>query len=328
MRLRLPLNAAAAGLAALAALVLCAPAGATSPAKLLAKFQPVIRFDPLEAFRPTTVESFVEDTDLERLTGPNTWTVVDPTPEADALPGPGSGIWRLNHDVCTSAVGLASVACYRAAGEDGRNVVYGRVTAGADRIVLQYWYFYDDNFYSYEYPPTDFIWQAHEGDWEVVNVVLTDTGRPLFTAYSQHCLGERRAWLDTPRWRGHHPIVYVAVGSHANYYVPGTHPIDVRCIPAQAIAILQQAGLALPVDYAAEGPAAGPAKLDGEETAIVRVGDDGPSWLAFPGFWGELEFFHGPAPVGTVPSGPSPVGPAYHAVWREPLATLATWTEG
>lgn len=327
MRLPASRAALAAALAAVAALTLSAPAAAASPARLLAKYQPVTFFDPLEAFRPTTVEAFVKDADLERLVGPNTWALVDPAPSADALPGLGTGIWRLNHDGCTSATGLSSVACYQAAA-DGENVVYGRVVRTDNRVVVQYWVFYDDNFYSYTHPPSDFIWQAHEGDWEVVNVVLSAEEEPLFTAYSQHCLGERKRWAKTPRWKGHHPIVYVAIGSHANYYAPGEHPFDTRCIPPEAIAFFQQAGLPLPVDRTAAGPAAGPAKLGAESTSVVPVADGSPSWVAFPGFWGELEFFHAPAPIGTVPAGPSPVGPAYHAVWADPLGTIAGWTSG
>jgi hypothetical protein len=90
----------------------------------------------------------------------------------------------------------------------------GRVTHEDGRIVLQYWYFYYEDAYSYQYPPSNFIWQAHEGDREVVNVVLSDDEQPLFVGYSQHCLGQRRDWSDTPRFDGTHPIVLVALGSH------------------------------------------------------------------------------------------------------------------
>jgi hypothetical protein len=38
--------------------------------------------------------------------------------------------------------------------------------------------------------------------------------------------------------------------------------------------------------------------------------------------------FHAPAPVGAAALVTSPVGPALHAVWRRPLATLATWPLG
>ena len=62
---------------------------------------------------------------------------------------------------------IGGLACYTAAGAegDGASVVYGRVAHPEGAIVLQYWYFYYDNTYSYAYPASNLIWQAHEGDW-------------------------------------------------------------------------------------------------------------------------------------------------------------------
>jgi hypothetical protein len=62
--------------------------------------------------------------------------------------------------------------------------VYGHVAHDGDDTVLQYWLFYYDDVYSYAYPPSNFIWQAHEGDWEVVNVVLDEGEQPVSAAYS------------------------------------------------------------------------------------------------------------------------------------------------
>jgi hypothetical protein len=61
---------------------------------------------------------------------------------------------------------------------------------------------------------------------------------------------------------------------------------------------------------------------------VQQIGDDGPGWVQFPGFWGEAQYFHAPAPIGTVPFGTAPVGPAFHAEWTDPLGTLATWPTG
>jgi hypothetical protein len=58
---------------------------------------------------------------------------------------------------------------------------------------------------------------------------------------------------------------------------------------------------------------------------IHKLGDDRPSWLGFPGFWGELQYFHAPPPIGSVAFATSPVGPAYHADWGDPLGAMATW---
>jgi hypothetical protein len=172
--------------------------------------------------------------------------------------------------------------------------VYGRVAHDDGRIVLQYWYFYYDDVYSYQYPLSNFIWQAHEGDWEVVNVVLSEDQQPLFVGYSQRCLGQR--------------------GSHANYFTAGVHPINLACVPPAALAILGQLGLPSPADYAFAGETTGPRAAEGPTTSIHRIEDDHPKWVSFPGFWGELQYFYGPGQIGTVPFGTSPQGPVYHAV--------------
>jgi hypothetical protein len=302
------------------------PAGvaATPEPRLLARYQPVTQFDPLEHFLPTKVQSFVSDADLEQLVAGN-WTVVDTDPEPGELPT--SGTWRLNQDSCSPSALLGGLDCYAAASAEGssRPTVYGRVAHNDGRIVLQYWYFYYDDVYSYQYPPSNFIWQGHEGDWEVVNVVLSEDEQPLFVGYSQHCLGQLRDWTGTPRFDGTHPIVHVALGSHANYLAAGVHPINLACVPPAALVILGQLGLPSPSDYAFAGETTGPRAAEGRTTSIHRIDDDHPMWVSFPGFWGELQYFHAPGQIGTVPFGTSPQGPAYHAVWTDPLGTLATW---
>jgi hypothetical protein len=314
---------------ATAAFVWLLAAGPAHPAgsvpKLLTKFQPVLVLHPGEEFRPTTVESFVRDARLEAATSPTTWTVVDPDPSADGLPTTSPPVWRLNQQPCFAGAPLGDLACYAAAAADEPGVtVYGRVARDGTNIVLQYWLFYYDNLYRYPFLPLGAIWQSHEGDWEVVNVVLSNRKRPLSVGLSQHCSGEARPWAETQRTAGH-ATVYVALGSHANYFEPGLHPFDPACLPAPVIAFFQQAGLPLPADVAAPGQAIGPKRLGVSPAGIAPVSDGSPSWTAFPGFWGELQYFNAPPPIGLVAFGTSPVGPAFHAVWRDPLATLAGW---
>jgi hypothetical protein len=298
---------------------------ATPEPRLLAMYQPVLHFDPLEQFRPASVESFIADSDLERLTAPNTWSVVDSSPEPGDLPAPGTGIWRLNQDSCTPNAALGGLECYAAAWNEGSGgpVVYGHVAHDGDHAVLEYWLFYYDDVYSYTYPPSNLLWQAHEGDWEVVNVVLDEDEQPVSAAYSQHCLGQTRTWSNTPKVADTHPVVHVALGSHANYFTSGTHPFNLACVPPQALAILSGLGLPPPSDHMSDGPVLGPAGVSGPATPIHAIGDKTP-WVDFDGFWGELQWFHAPV-VGTVPFGTSPVGPAQHSVWSHPLATIATW---
>jgi hypothetical protein len=305
-------------LAAVVAFSFATPASAHSRKALLERFQPALFFHEDEAFRPIRVERFVDDSNLEAATSPTTWVVVDPDPTADSLPTTSPPVWRLNQSECSAGAPLGDLPCYvTAAGDQARGKVYGRIARDGGTTVLQYWLFYYDDLYGYPFLPPGTIWQSHEGDWEVVNVVLSRHRKPVAVGYSQHCSGEARSWDDTPRWRGH-PKVYVALGSHANYFEPGLHPFDPACLPAEVIAFFQQAGLPLPADVVTAGAPEG--------ARLARLSSHHPpEWLAFPGFWGELQYFHAPAPVGTVAFGTSPQGPAFHAVWAQPLATLATW---
>jgi hypothetical protein len=284
-----------------------------------------MQFDPLEQFMPTTIQSFVSDSNLEQMTSPGTWNVV----RTDVGPGdlPDSGSFRLNQRQCTPGAAIGGLACYAAAASasESEPAIYGHVVHENGQTVLEYWFFYYDDVYSYTYPASNLFWQAHEGDWEEAMVVLSGDNEPISVGYSQHCLGGTRSWTDTPRFDGTHPIVHVAVGSHANYFTAGTHAINTACIPPAALAILSAHGLPLPVDYAFAGPTAGPSGFGGVEMPVKRIGDKEPKWVQFPGSWGEAQYFNAPAPIGTVALGSSPVGPAFHTAWDDPLGTLASW---
>jgi hypothetical protein len=314
-------------LAALAGLLLslaAATAGTAraeelSPDALLARYQPITVLDGFERFAPTSVDGFVAGSDLQLAGAAGYEQVEAPAP---GLPVHGDG-WRLDRRGCTPAAGFAAVACYDAQ-DTGPSVVYGRHEVVAGTIVLQYWLFYEFNFWSLQYPPSGFAWQAHEGDWEVVTVVLDAEQQPVEAAYSQHCGGERRSWANVQR-SGTHPVVYVATGSHANLFAPGLRPISLACYPPQIRAILIQNHVT-PLDFlVSPGRVLGPGS-----TTVERIHDNSPRWLRFPGTWGEAQFIASPPPLGpgTVPFGTSPVGPAFHGDWDDPLGTIASYPFG
>src|SRR2546421_5019994 len=154
----------------------------SSPAELLGRYQPVTVLDVREAFAPAPVESFLQHAALQALQQDGTYTTVAQSPDASALPKhdpqgcestSATPCLRLDYRGCSPAAGVAAIGCY-AASPSGRSVVYGRYQElDDDTVVLQYWYFYVDDLWSLFYPPTDFAWQAHEGDWEAVAVVLS-----------------------------------------------------------------------------------------------------------------------------------------------------------
>ena len=335
-------------LAALAALASAAPSGAGQPAgvpdaQLLKTYQPVLVFHPDELFRPTKVQSFVEDSELEQFVGTSPaqlpldafWTVVDPDPEPGELPPVTPGVfYRLDQIGCEADAPLAGQSCYAAAwGEgSGGDAVYGRVARTDSRIVLQYWLFYYDNPLILPPTPLGTFWQSHEGDWEVVNVVLGLDQEPLEAAYSQHCSGQRKAWDAVTKWPAgsSHPVAYVALGSHANYFAPGAGalcaiPISPTCIPPVVPPPLRPFIVDQVLDGSDMGAVVGPPGSGVEGATIHQI--EGQVWSVFGGRWGESEYFFTPVavppvpPNTAVPVGLAPASPANQATWN-PVTVL------
>ncbi len=108
---------------------------------------------------------------------------------------------------------------------------YGRLVSDGNALFLQYWLFYADN--PCVLPPG-----RHDGDWELVQVRVERIGE-AFEA-TQVTLAEHgkpvTRQVEATR-RGEGPDVFVAVDSHACYFVEGAHPMvplsDV-CDPAGA----------------------------------------------------------------------------------------------
>jgi hypothetical protein len=278
---------------------------------LLARHVPILVLHPAERLRPVAVEGFLADSDLFRKT-PAGWERVE-----GPLPAGGADL-RLDQRLCSARDGVAATACYVSAqaAHGSAPIVYGAAFRRRNRIDLQYWLWYPYNPYSPTVPEGE-LWQVHEGDWEAVSVIVDLRGRPLVVGYSQHGEGKRREWARAPK-QGVRPRVYVALGSHANYFAPGKHPWDPRVAEPLLISIFKQAGQA-PIDYTGRGPVV--------STRLVRVTGSGPSWMAFAGTWGEDQYIHatGGQPVA---AGTGPLGPAFHEQWRRPVAEVLSWPRG
>ena len=106
---------------------------------------------------------------------------------------------------------------------------YGRVWRDAEssEVVLQYFLFYAFNDWRHHGG-----FNFHEGDWEAVFVFLERSNGqyvPTGVGLSQHHEGDYRSWRATERWpdreKGPHPVIYVAAGSHANYFTSADKPM-------------------------------------------------------------------------------------------------------
>ena len=258
-----------------------------------------------------SVDGFLADADVQVLT-PQGWQS-----GGGPLPRGGRHL-RLDQRHCNARDGLAAVDCY-ARIEDAHAsppTAYGTAFRRGNRIALQYWLWYAFNPYSPSVPAGE-LWQVHEGDWEAVEVLLDRSGKPLVAGYSQHGEGTRRSWSRVPR-RGSHPIVYVALGSHANYFRPGTHRFDPRVVEPLLISIIEQNGYE-PVDHTGAGSTL---RLN-----LVRITETAPGWMAYTGTWGEDQFLRAPGQA-PIAFGTGPRGPALHELWRVPVADVLGWPPG
>jgi Vacuolar protein sorting-associated protein 62 len=305
------------GLAVLAGLCLVVLSGSAAGGRaatpslgtLLARYVPVLVLHPEEQFQPVPVEGFLADSDVTQKTATG-WVPV-PGP----LPAGGADL-RLDERYCKAIDGLEATPCYvqAEAAHAASPVAYGAALRTKTRIALQYWLWYPYDDYSAPFSQGQFS-QVHEGDWESVSVILNLAGQPLTLALSAHCKGSHRDWGKAPK-RGVRPLVYVALGSHANYFGTGLHRHDPVCWPPEARDIVRALRLA---DRTAVGPTIRP--------RLVRLTATTPSWMTFAGAWGETGYLHFPnnAPVAY---GAGPRGPAFHPQWRRPVAEVLSWPPG
>ena len=306
-----------AAAAVVAAVGLASAAGGSPNAppplsKLLARHVPILVLHPAELLRPVAVDGYLADSDLQRPTSGGWETVTGPPPS-------GGAEMRLDQRFCSPANGPAATTCYaQAQAAHGTSpVVYGAAFRSGARIDLQYWIWYPYNPYSPTVPPGEF-WQVHEGDWEALSVILDAAGKPLLAGYSQHGNGQRRDWSKVPK-AGSRPLVYVALGSHANYFGPGVHRFDPRVVEPLLIRLIEEAGL-IPVDRTGAGKRLRP--------RLVRVTAATPSWMAFAGRWGEGQYVRVPGGVPQQLGGSPARGPAFHDQWRYPVKEVLSWPRG
>jgi Vacuolar protein sorting-associated protein 62 len=298
-------------LVALALVPSAGGAGSARPpyAVLLARHVPILVLHPAEQFAPVRVDGFLADSDLQQRTAAGWETIPGP------LPAGGADL-RLDQRTCFAIEGPAASGCY--AGAEAAHVsgpvVYGKVLRSRTRIDLQYWIWYPFNDYSASFPPSE-AWQVHEGDWESVSVILDLEGRPLLVGLSKHCEGTRRDWSDARR-RGARPIAYVALGSHANYFEPGTFRHSPVCWPRALRDVVRALRLR---DRTGSGRVVRP--------LLVPVTSTQPSWMQFAGKWGESGYVHFPNNPPIAYDG-APRAPAFQETWRRPVSEELSWPPG
>lgn len=316
MRIEPGFKIASLSLLGLAVVILLIPAGTAfaqgdlpdDDAALARTYAPVLYFHPVEVFRPQPVEVLVNSARLRQAR--RNWfsqiNVLSSISVADML-GYEDATYALDAwygDEGTSDYRnyTAHRAYYQArlspeaAGPP--IVAYAHVVRDEDagHVTIQYWlfYYYNDWF------------NKHEGDWELVQVVLTAAGEPEWVVLSQHHGGTRRAWDTAQVEEGTHPVAYVALGSHANYFWGDEIYPNGVTIGNARLEIMDRTGTA--------GRVIPDVILipDREQAAADPARWRGLEWISFGGRWGEIA----PQSDFSGPYGPADKGDQ----WERPYA--------
>jgi hypothetical protein len=259
-------------------------------ALLLERYAPLLRYDSSEAFfagSPAMMTDYVTpDGEGNQLLRADSTVLASAAPTAGepllnlAFLGPGayaSGAPPEPSDVLHAvSKDLADDAAVMQAKPDYADRVYGHWVIGRDGdIWLQYWLFY------YADDRTFLGFGGHQGDWEMVQILVGSDGLPKAAGLKAGANGRQRPWSDI-ELAGDTPVVYVARGSHATYDRPGRHR---------------------------KGPWTDDVDGNGREVrpALELLGPETP-WANWPGRWGSTDS----------DMAASPRGPALHRAWSDP----------
>lgn len=308
--------------------------------RLAEQFAPVLELDAAERWPLTSVDDYLANAELSG-NGRKSQQV-----SAESLPtscgtAPASACFTL-------ACRADAPACDRGTpigpGSGSRGVEYARVfrlSRRADaaafipprplegkRIVaiIEYWLFYR---YDRWQASTAFglLTQQHGADWESVTVGLSSSG-PAFVAYSAHCAGtwypwrrvEARAATLFPgdvQGAALHPLVAVALGSHANY----ARAAQKRASDWGSCAhVSRKATDALTYTWNVRDRTSADFELRPAKVVVVPA-DRGPT--SFAGRWSAADTTTlRNARTRTLASGRGPTSPGLKPLWSTPLWTI------
>lgn len=172
---------------------------------LASQYAPVLHFTSGEKFYPTSVNYVISSSVLKERYSDGTSAVIDSAPTPSNL-----GTHTLSSLFLSNKLEILEdiAADYAVNAESAGYYAYVHVVRSGSSAVIQYWLFYIFN----NGPMND-----HQGDIEVIQVFLGADGTPQTVLASQHGAGENVAWNDVEK-DDEHPVIYVAQGSHANYF--------------------------------------------------------------------------------------------------------------
>ncbi len=265
--------------------LLLVPTVFAQPETIVEKYSPILYFSQKENFFPVDVDYFLESSELKIIEAGKIRTV-NHNPTIEEISNITEWNYFLDHKLNSSEIAadynkkkdrLGYTVYYSVKRVETDKVGFGLLEDG-EYTILQYWFFY-----AYSKSPVN----QHEGDLEFIEIVLDKNLAPLFAAYSQHLLGESVEWNDLDRQEHRmktdkvgfglltHPKVYVALGSHANYFKPYQGNLGLESD------VVEDNGLVLKYEN-------GWKQTTSVSTyRLVNLDDPSQKWIKFAGRWGD-----------------------------------------
>ena len=251
------------------------------------QYAPILYFVDGEQCFPVDVSYALENSYLYENDNPSPLSTA---PTADLLKNYTTDSYYLDNQRGTVAVGDNGIENdYQSKMAALGYTVYAHVDT--QNNVIQYWFFYAFNGGDLN---------RHEGDWEMIQVVLTG-GQPSEVMFSQHYSGQKAQWSQVDK-EGEHVKVYVARGSHANYIKPYSGKIGLA-----SDAVADNGKILRPADYTVE---------------VLNT----QGWLSFGGHWGWVGVNQSASAEAAILGEAGPNGPKFReggTMWQ-PL----TWAAG
>ncbi|MEE9586208.1 MAG: Vps62-related protein [Nitrososphaerales archaeon] len=224
---------------------------------LAAVYAPKLHFTRGEKFYPTSVEYVITSSTLRQRIPGGDPRAIDGAPRPSTLGEYTATDLYLNNKLGTFQ---AIATDYAAKAQQTGYYAYVHIVDNGKTKIIQYWLLYVYN---------NGRLNDHQGDWEVIEVFIDESGMPSKVLLSQHSAGENADWANVEKHQTTHPVVYVAQGSHANYFRSYQGKIGIESD------IVGNDGLV----------------IEPENLNLLTLGERGShpsdqSWLDFRGRWG------------------------------------------
>ena len=284
----------------------------TGPSLLLQRYAPVLYLHEQEDFLPREIYSMLNESNLRDLN--DQIEIINPS--LDYLDSYNGTQYFLDmRNASPNYKGIPPDVPDEPGRFDGYPfVTYGREyepPTHPDKIVLQYWFFYPYNNWATRWLGTLWDTSNHEGDWEMVTIVLDKaTETPQWLTCAQHRDGKKYDWQDVGLIGQTHPKIFAARGSHSSLaddedpsLLGGIIVLDVTS--GNGTALYPEGVDPLEITGTA-----------GEELYILSSISPVPNWVQWQGWWGDIRT--------DVTGANGPPGPANQGdKWDNPVA----WSE-